>query len=204
MKYVQHRTPLYPTPYYPLTRTRSRTALDHRDPVPPHASSQHHLLYTRDISHPGPTQTHPLSSPSPAAFSITHGLTPPCPIARSRPPPRPSDYQNRDQIKNQNQNRHSGEYTPTTITTSTRPPPWPILATPSPISSTPHSRPPPWPIKSSRITRILRTIKIPIPRTISYKYSKRTKFSSDSHLSLSTYLPPDIYLSPHTYNPHSL
>jgi hypothetical protein len=163
----QYHTPATPPAHTPHLRNtprsnqrgRATTVKDVQHRTPPFP-----LPYTPYIPHPGPTHAHPLSSPSPTAFVNTRGLTPtnndtighhhltpPYPIARSRPPPRPSDYRNGDQ--NQNQNQHTGEYTPTTITTSARPPPWPIIAAPSPISSTSRSRPPPWPIIFAYTTR---------------------------------------------------
>ena len=94
--------------------------------------------------------------PAPSHTHSQHHLTPPYPIAWSRPPPRPSNYRSCNQNQNQNQNRHIGEYTPTTITISVRPPPWPILPSPSPILIIHPSCPPPWPIIPPHTIQMLR------------------------------------------------
>jgi hypothetical protein len=79
--------------------------------------------------------------------------TTPYSTSRSRPPPWPNKYRNR------NQYQHNSKYTPARNTMGRRPPPWPIIPTPTPILSITNPRPPPWPIISYQTIRNRRNAK---------------------------------------------
>jgi hypothetical protein len=92
----------------------------HTPPSPTTRSNKHH------------TNNRTPKPPRNVNFDTTPYLT-----SQGRPPPEP----NKTQIRN---GHHYGAHTMTGTTPTQRPPPWPIISSPTPILSV-NSRPPPWP-----------------------------------------------------------
>jgi hypothetical protein len=100
-----------------------------------------------------------------------HNGTAPYSTIRSRPPPWPIKYQNR------NQHRHYGKLTPARETTRQRPLPWPNQPPQPhrrhhtvirPIIFIPPARPPPWPILSSNTLRNHRNARRQLRKGLGY------------------------------------
>ena len=192
VKNMQHRMPSYPTLHYPPAHTRSHTTSNNHDPTPSCTHSKHHLPPTSHTSHTNATEHTPSPlidylRPPPWPDPNIHNQIPVIHLPHLQPDFVPYPGPTKCPIGIYINTATTNIPWPRQLTTLSRPPPWPIIATPPLISFTPRSRPPPWPIISVRTTRTLRTIKTPTLRTILHKYSKRTKFSSDSHPYLHIY-----------------
>jgi hypothetical protein len=138
LSHLPHHHIHVPTPPTPIPCLRAASHANQTGHVTASNHAQYTPAFNDDEREFAPANL--TVKPNPV-LAITYPNTPPYLAPRSHPPPWPNKNSNKNHKK-----YYYSKHTPADTIVKRRPPPWPIIPTPTSILSIKNSHPPPWPI----------------------------------------------------------